>query len=697
MRAIRGAAGCLLLGTVLLTGCAGPSTRILPREIQMEAQLPDDMPVLEEANPFYIRETLALLAGKAPEGPEALEQGAVDYMVRLLGDYGYTVEQEPGEGPAACVSAVRLAENKDADIVIITAGHDYSDGSPASNRRGSGIAVWLETARLLADLPSDTELRFVSFDGPAGGTDSAQRYIDGLSRRERERIIGVIALDAMGYIRGGGLTLGTVDGRATLLGDLLAEAAEAAGKPAWEYERREGGIHSRFVRAQIPAVRVGQRREAYECGSMLDVPAIVDADELAEAADTLSGMMTRLMSAETPSQYAKSRFYNDLRDGAYVQRPDEALPFGESRGLVEERMGLTGTLAAENTDNDGNPIDAYSYLMKWLNVDQVILTKCYFRNGELELIKPDADGAGVTFDEMRERLVACYGEPYGVNIGPNGTELDWVDPAGGAFFALIPSSHDYELEIRRYEEKREMLVRREVAADADGYLQQTVLDGGAADPDARASRLLALAQKFLPLKDSAYVAAVETYSGGTGAEMELGRGGDDGSSFVWKLDAVRELGRDGGWRDETDTVRRLAHLYGEMLAEAEPERYLAAFEERFGPADAEDADEKAAEQGTADEEDADAAETEAAEQGTADEESAAEGTADGEDAETTADADGEDAPDFAECFQWFLLTDVPSDAMGELAGPIGFFYDFPELAEYRSLVRENLNLNVTEP
>lgn len=39
----------------ILSGCAGPSTRVLPREILAEQEYTEKMPVLEEANPFTCR------------------------------------------------------------------------------------------------------------------------------------------------------------------------------------------------------------------------------------------------------------------------------------------------------------------------------------------------------------------------------------------------------------------------------------------------------------------------------------------------------------------------------------------------------------------------------------------------------------------------------------------------------------------
>ena len=59
-----------------------------------------------------------------------------------------------------------------------------------------------------------------------------------------------------------------------LLGDMINETAESMLGHLYEYELFEEGIHSIFVRGHMPAVYVGQKDEAYECGSPFDLSLI---------------------------------------------------------------------------------------------------------------------------------------------------------------------------------------------------------------------------------------------------------------------------------------------------------------------------------------------------------------------------------------------------------------------------------------
>lgn len=48
--------GLLLLTAALLSGCAGPSTRVLPqRQGGTMQEVPDEIPVVEEVNSFYLQ------------------------------------------------------------------------------------------------------------------------------------------------------------------------------------------------------------------------------------------------------------------------------------------------------------------------------------------------------------------------------------------------------------------------------------------------------------------------------------------------------------------------------------------------------------------------------------------------------------------------------------------------------------------
>ena len=58
--------GLLLLTAALLSGCAGPSTRVLPqRQGGTMQEVPDEIPVVEEVNSFYLQESLGILSASA--------------------------------------------------------------------------------------------------------------------------------------------------------------------------------------------------------------------------------------------------------------------------------------------------------------------------------------------------------------------------------------------------------------------------------------------------------------------------------------------------------------------------------------------------------------------------------------------------------------------------------------------------------
>ena len=53
----------------------------------------------------------------------------------------------------------------------------------------------------------------------------------------------------------------------------------------------------------------------------------------------------------------------------------------------------------------------------------------------------------------------------------------------------------------------------------------------------------------------------------------------------------------------------------------------------------------------------------------------------------------EPLPDFKESFMWFVLTDQTEEADGEWGARIQFFYQYEELAAYRTLIRNNLKID----
>lgn len=88
------------------------------------------------------------------------------------------------------VIAVKKPENvENPEIVYITAHYDSVAFSPGANDDASGTSVVLELARLLKDLPSDKEFRFIAFGAEEIGLVGSNYYVSQLSNDEINRSI----------------------------------------------------------------------------------------------------------------------------------------------------------------------------------------------------------------------------------------------------------------------------------------------------------------------------------------------------------------------------------------------------------------------------------------------------------------------------------------------------------------------------
>lgn len=660
---IRGLLLASLLACGVLAGCAGPSTRILPGDVVAADDQPHEMPkenqVLEEVNPFYLQESLDYLSGFVRQTGTPGEQEAAAYIRQLLDDYGYETRLQRFSAGGVNVTGSRKAPSPDSDILIIAASHDSLPQSPGANNNASGVVTLLECARLLSRLSTDTELRFVSFSGSHEGHTGAAAYVDSLTEQERHRVIGLIELDTLGYVADARIALGTVDGKETLLGNLLKKAyRDVPGLTSgWQYTLKDEGSYIPFVMGGVPALTVGQVREAYENGTPQDRADTVNVELLAGVVDIVSHTAAGIMSGDTPSQLAKSRYMNNLQEGVWIQRRDVRVPFGESHEQVSARLGTAGTLALSKVDGAGRQVDTYQYLMKWFDVDQIILTNYHYSDGKLETISLDADGAGVEFEEMKERIGSWYGEPVGENSGPSGTEYDWTDPLYHRFIALIPGTHGFEVEMRDYTPEK---------TETGTYLPDgTVVAQDIVDP--RTARLLNLVRGMIPRECSARLSAITLYTDGVGdtkgylempeAEPEE-RPQDDSAeaeaegalrqAVLW-VDIEDALTADGQWRNQTDTVRLLAGCCGQLLELNGNADYMTGYRERF-----------------------------------LDEETAVAAAADGNEAP---------APDFSTDFMRFVLFQKPDRTQDISDGRIQFFYNYEELVKIRAEIRKNLKLN----
>ncbi|MGE7781787.1 M28 family peptidase [Peribacillus sp. NPDC097264] len=153
----------------------------------------------------------------------------------------------------ATKKATKNIKAKKSDIIYVTGHHDSVAGAPGANDDASGTSVTLELARVLKDLPTDTEIRFITFGAEENGLLGSQDYVDNLSEDEINRSIANFNLDMVGSRDAGDLILLTNDGEPNLVTDLAQASSKRLNGVATPYGEGGRSDHVSFSEAGIPA------------------------------------------------------------------------------------------------------------------------------------------------------------------------------------------------------------------------------------------------------------------------------------------------------------------------------------------------------------------------------------------------------------------------------------------------------------
>lgn len=696
-------AAAVFFAAVMLSGCAGPSTRVLPtRQGGTMQDVPDEIPVVEEVNSFYLQESLQILSESPRPSGSRGEDYAARYIQKLLKDYGYTVNRqrfrektEHEELFGTNVTAVREAEDPDADILLICTWHDSMPDSPGAGKNASGVSVFLETARILSGLPTDTELRFVSLSAHEKDALGARMYVKGLSRRERERLIGCIILGPGGAVDTEGTVLATQDGKATMLGELVQQAAAEVTGTAWQYVKKAGSENGILASYGIPSVQIGQHYDSFDFGTPLDTVETVDAECLSEIVDTVCQAVSGIMSLDTPSMRAKAHFENNWNEFTYAQEPEERIPFGTSPESLQASLGVPGQLAVVNRDAKNRPIEKYQFTMNWFRMAELFKTSYYFTDEQLDLVSLTPEKAGVTAEEVQKQLCALYGEPSGKNQGPYGTDAVWLDVKNGTQIELIHGKEGFEIELSSYIPEVQMIAR----FDRQG---NRLDEGEALTSDEEALKKLCytvLSPQSEPSPSAelvftsdgkgADVISVEKRAASADERVEKEHDGEKKgeSSDIWEvhIDPADFLPSNGEPADRTWTLKKLVRTYGQLLSEADPELYTNGYEallQKIRDRDAQNPDTQNPDTQNPDIQNQDTQNPDAQNQDAEPESNILNGLP--------------DLPEFADAFAMYVLAELPSGGAGSYQECVHYFDQFEELNTYRSTVRTALGLQTEE-
>ena len=135
---------------------------------------------------------------------------ASNYLYEKLASWGLDVEYDeykhPQKGDCELSNNVvaTLPGKTNPELVYVICGHyDTVKGSPGAWDNASGVAVILETARILSKLESDVTIKFVCFSGHENLNMAGSRHFVERMKNEGVSIKGVIEVDCVGYLSRG--------------------------------------------------------------------------------------------------------------------------------------------------------------------------------------------------------------------------------------------------------------------------------------------------------------------------------------------------------------------------------------------------------------------------------------------------------------------------------------------------------------
>jgi hypothetical protein len=273
-----------------------------PTSAPTDATTPDAAP--EPVRPGDLDRTTALRAVRRLAGTigprEATGRAyarAATWVAGELRGLGYDVARQRFDVPAGeswdvpvpagqstNVVATPVGFDPDRPHLVVGAHLDTVPQAPGAEDNASGVGVLLAVAEAVAQRRTRLPVVLVAFgaEEPRGPSDDdhhygSRHYAAGMGRDERTALRAMVSLDRAGV--GATVPVGSAGASDPVQRSLLA-AARSAGVPAVAVAEQRSSDHWSFVRAGLPAARLGSTPyAAYH--SAADVPAVVQPDQLA--------------------------------------------------------------------------------------------------------------------------------------------------------------------------------------------------------------------------------------------------------------------------------------------------------------------------------------------------------------------------------------------------------------------------------
>lgn len=189
--------------------------------------------------------------------------------------------------------------------ILIGAHHDSVPGGPGANDDASGVSGVLELARIFAKVPTDTEIRFVTFGSEEKGLLGSYHYAESLTEEDASRIVAHFQMDMIGgrdagaNNPAGGLIMYTIDGKKNLVTDLGA-AASVKTSSVIPYGKLGRSDHQPFHELGIPAALFIHSPLEPWYHTPQDTLDKIDKSKLKQTAEIVALSAFQIARADTP-------------------------------------------------------------------------------------------------------------------------------------------------------------------------------------------------------------------------------------------------------------------------------------------------------------------------------------------------------------------------------------------------------------
>ncbi|MCI0685987.1 MAG: M28 family metallopeptidase [Sporichthyaceae bacterium] len=239
------------------------------------------------------------------EATSAAYREAATLAADRLDDLGYRVRRQSLQVPAGVSWGVPVRAGRTHNVIAEPVGFEPSEPhlvvgahldtvpqAPGAEDNGSGVAVLLEAARIVAQAPPAVPVVFIAFgaEEPRGDGDDrhhygSRAYVADLSSAVRAALIGMISLDRVGV--GSRVPICTGGRSPRTVADRLARVAQRLDIPVRRCFDNRSSDHWSFERAGLTAARIGSTPYP-EYHSAEDRIGVVELRQLARVARLLT-------------------------------------------------------------------------------------------------------------------------------------------------------------------------------------------------------------------------------------------------------------------------------------------------------------------------------------------------------------------------------------------------------------------------